>query len=150
MKMGHLTREPIHIHDFIRAAPESNFRSGAGVFFLGMIRDHSQERKVLYLEYEAHEEMAERILHDLAASALTRWPLEEIRLLHRLGRIGLGEIAVAIFVQSVHRDEAYQASRCLIEEIKHQAPIWKKEYFSDGTSEWSLCSEDHVDLSRSL
>jgi molybdopterin synthase catalytic subunit len=92
------------------------------------------------LEYDAYEEMAERILGELVGKACRQWDLEEVKLLHRLGRVELGEIAVAIAVESAHRNEAYQASRFLIEEIKHTVPIWKKEYFADGTSEWSLCS----------
>ena len=146
--MKYLTREPISIHGVI-ASPvasgdsprndEQGFRTGASVLFLGIVRDHSNERKVLYLEYEAYEAMAERILETLIVAAPQQFKTEEIRLVHRLGRVNLGEIAVAIRVESAHRDEAYAASRYLIEEIKHKVPIWKKEYFSDGTSEWSQC-----------
>ena len=113
--------------------------AGASVIFFGTIRNHSEGRKVLYLEYEAYSEMAESLLEDLVQQAYRRWPIEKIKLLHRLGRVELGEIAVAIEILSAHRDEAYQTSRFLIEEIKHKVPIWKKEFFEDGTSEWGLC-----------
>ena len=116
--------------------------SGAVVSFLGMVRNHSNGRKVLYLEYEAYETMAENLIGDLIAEAKTIWGGDRIKVLHRLGKIGLGEIAVWVEVQSAHRDEAYRASRFLIDEIKHKVPIWKKEFFEDGTSEWGICRHD--------
>jgi molybdopterin synthase catalytic subunit len=126
-----------------RFIPSSTkFSSGAAVLFLGTVRDHSEGKKVLFLEYEAFEEMAEQMLGGLVREALEKWPLEEIRLVHRLGRVNLGEIAVAIAVESAHRDEAYLASRFIIEGIKHKVPIWKKEYYADGTSEWTGCRND--------
>lgn len=130
-----LTREPIRLDEFLEVP--ADFKTGASVLFLGLVRDHSEGRKVLCLEYEAYEEMAERMMADLITASFAQWPLENFRILHRLGRVELGEVAVAIEVRSVHRDEAYQASRFLIEGIKHDIPIWKKEYFSDGTSEWN-------------
>ncbi len=146
----YLTRNEIRTVGFLNR--DDDFKAGASVLFLGMVRSDSgdsNEEKVLYLEYEAYEEMAERMLEELVRSAFEKWPLEEIKILHRLGRIWLGQIAVAIEVKSVHRDEAYQASRYLIEEIKHKIPIWKKEYFSDGTNRWSLCQVEHAYLQRS-
>jgi molybdopterin synthase catalytic subunit len=142
----YLTRQPIDTFSFTGALRDASV--GANVLFLGVVRRHSHGKEVLYLEYEAYERIAERMIHELILSAFKRWLLEEIRLIHRLGRVELGEIAVAINVSSAHRDEAYEASRYLIEEIKHKVPIWKKEYFADGTSEWSQCQE-HVELSRS-
>ena len=138
----YLTRETINVSD------GRNLKSGASLVFLGTVRNHSEGREVLYLEYEAYEAMAERMIEESVKSAFEKWKLEEIKLLHRLGCVELGEIAVAIEVRSAHRDEAYQASRYLIEEIKHKVPIWKKEYFKDGTGEWSLC-QTHALLSRS-
>ncbi len=138
--MAYLTQERIRSEDFL--APANNFSAGAEVLFFGVIRNHSEGRKVKFLNYEAYAPMAERLLEELVKEAQRAWPLEQVRLLHRTGRLELGDIAVAIGVHSAHRDEAYQASRFLIEQIKHQVPIWKKEYFEDGTSEWSLCSHD--------
>lgn len=133
----YLTRDMISAQGFM--TKREGFSAGASVIFLGMIRSHSENRKVKYLEYEAYESMAEKMLEGLIRKAHNRWPLEAVKLSHRLGRVEPGEIAVAIDVRAAHRDEAYQASRFLIEEIKHQVPIWKKEYFEDGTSEWGLC-----------
>ena len=118
---------------------DAEFKSGAEVIFLGKVRNHSEGRKVLYLEYESYEAMAENLIGTLIEQAKLRWEINSARVLHRLGKVGLGETAVLIVVEAAHRDEAYQASRFLIEEIKHKVPIWKKEYFADGTSEWSLC-----------
>jgi molybdopterin synthase catalytic subunit len=83
--------------------------------------------------------MAENLIADLIEQAKKNWKIDRVSVLHRLGTVGLGETAVLIQVDSAHRDEAYQASRFLIDEIKHKVPIWKKEYFADGTTEWSLC-----------
>lgn len=133
----HLTRTPICASELLEMT--SNFTSGASLLFFGTVRNHSGGREVLYLEYEAYEEMAEKMMAELLAEAFQKWPLKGIKLFHRLGRVELGEIALAISVESAHRGEAYQASRHLIEGIKHKVPIWKKEYFADGTSPWSRC-----------
>ena len=149
--MAYLTREPIDISEVVgRGGFETcPYGTGASVLFLGIVRKYSEGKRVTYLEYEAYEEMAEQRIQALVDSALQSWPLEGIQILHRLGRVDLGEIAVAIDVRSTHRNEAYQASRYLIEEIKQCVPIWKKEYFEDGTSEWSLCGS-YAELSRSV
>ncbi len=138
----HLTRDSIPVEDL--ACDSRDFHSGAKVIFLGKVRNHSQGRKVLYLEYEAYESMAESLIGNLIVEAQTILKIDGVRVLHRLGKVELGEAAVLIEVGSAHRDEAYQASRFLIEGIKHQVPIWKKEYFADGTSEWSLCQHKHA------
>lgn len=134
--MPYLTSEIIDAQHFV--APAIGYHRGASVLFLGIVRDHSEQKQVLYLEYEAYESMAEALFEQLILAAKAQWPVD-VRLQHRLGRVKLGEIAVAIEVSSAHRDEAYRASRFLIDEIKHRVPIWKKEHFSDGTSQWSLC-----------
>ena len=143
----YLIREPIDPSEFFECSNDET--SGARVLFLGKIRKYSEGKGVCYMEYEAYEEMADRIIKALIDSAFRHWPVDNIRLLHRLGRVDLGEIAVAIDVRSAHREEAYQVSRYLIEKIKHNVPIWKKEYFEDGTNEWSLC-QSHAELSGSV
>jgi molybdopterin synthase catalytic subunit len=140
--MAYLTPELIDPQRFI--APSADHHRGASVLFLGIVRDHSPSenappKPVLFLEYEAYESMAEALLDQLILAAKAQWSVDHVRLQHRVGRVNLGEVAVAIEVSSAHRDEAYRASRFLIDEIKHHVPIWKKEHFSDGTSEWSLC-----------
>lgn len=142
----YLTQHSIDPIQFLKDS--ENPVSGASVIFFGVVRNHSKGRGVLYLEYEAYEEMAESLLEDLIKQAYRQWPVEQIKLLHRIGRVEVGQIAVAIEVLSVHRDEAYQASRFLIEEIKHKVPIWKKEFFEDGTSEWGSCHSRGHELHR--
>ena len=141
----HLTRKPIRPSDFLE---NGDFKNGATVLFLGKVRDHSEGKKVLYLEYEAYETMAEKMIAGLIVSTSKKFQVEAVTIRHRLGRLELGEIAVAIAVEGAHRDETYAASRFLIEEIKHRVPIWKKETFADGTSEWGLCKH-HADLQAS-
>ena len=143
----YLIREPIDPSEFFERSNDGT--SGASVLFLGKVRKYSEGKEVSHLEYEAYEEMAERRIQALVDSVLQSWPLEGVQILHRLGRVDLGEIAVAIDVRSAHRSEAYLASRYLIEEIKHRVPIWKKEYFEDGASEWSRCGS-YAELSRSV
>ena len=141
----YLTRELIDAESFVT---RSDFKSGASVLFFGICRDHSNGRSVSHLEYEAYDEMAERAIRRLIKSAKEQWAIHEILLLHRLGTVHLGEIAVAIDVRSAHRGEAYAASRFLIENLKHEVPIWKKEFFTDGTNEWSLCTHAEFQSSR--
>ena len=138
----YLTREPIHPQ--VLAGESPDFHSGAEVVFAGKIRNHSEGRQVLYLEYEAYEGMAEKMIRNLAADAKALWPVDRILVRHRLGKILPGEIAVWIQVEAAHRDEAYRASRFLIEAVKHKVPIWKKEYFADGASEWSRCGQEEI------
>lgn len=138
--MPYLTRKKIKPGLFLEQTLD--FKAGASVFFLGRIRGHSSGKEVAYLEYTAYEALAETRIADLISEAAGRWGVLDSRVLHRLGRLDLGEIAVMIEVRSGHREEAYQTSRFLIEGIKHQVPIWKKEYFKDGTSAWGGCRHE--------
>ncbi len=105
---------------------------GAVVIFDGVVRDNSRGRPTLYLDYEAYEPMALAQLNKLRAEALGRFAVREVAIVHRLGRIQIGESSVLIAVFSAHRAAAYEASRWLIDTLKRTVPIWKKEYFSDG------------------
>ncbi len=115
---------------------------GALVMFVGVVRgDRRGTRRVQALRYEAYPEMAEAQIDQLVVEAKARWMLDEVRILHRLGRVDIGQISVVVMVTAQHRDEAYAASRFLIEQIKHRVPIWKREQYHDGTSEWVSCRE---------
>jgi len=108
---------------------------GAVVSFVGRARDRSDDgREVLELEYEAYVPMAERVLEEIAEEAAERWDAA-VGIVHRVGLVPLGDVAVVIVCASAHRDAAYQASRYAIEAIKERLPIWKRERFADG-SEW--------------
>lgn len=107
---------------------------GALVTFAGVVRDHSGERRTRYLEYEAYAEMAEAVMTELASQAMARWPLGDVAIVHRTGRIEIGETSVLISVASSHRGEAFEATRFLIDRLKEVVPIWKKEVSDDGYS----------------
>src|SRR5215472_4760772 len=105
---------------------------GAVVAFEGIVRNHSRGRRTLFLEYEAYEPMALKELESLAIQARSQFPIREIAILHRLGRLEIGETSVFIVVASAHRSGAFAACRWLIDTLKRTVPIWKKEHFEDG------------------
>jgi molybdopterin synthase catalytic subunit len=105
---------------------------GAVATFVGVVRDNHAGRGVLWLEYEAHEEMANRQLVALIEEARRRWPVGEVAVQHRLGRLEIGEVSVAIAVAAPHRAEALEACRWLIDTLKAEVPIFKKETYGDG------------------
>jgi molybdopterin converting factor subunit 1 len=105
---------------------------GAIVVFEGIVRNHSRGRRTLYLDYEAYEPMALKQQEALAAQALDQFKIREVAIVHRLGRLEIGETSVLIIVASAHRAPAFEACRWLIDTLKRTVPIWKKEYFEDG------------------
>jgi MoaE-MoaD fusion protein len=107
---------------------------GAALVFEGVVRNHTRRRKTLYLEYEAYEEMALREMELLAGKALREFHIRDVALVHRLGRLEIGETSVLIAVASAHRSAAFEACRWLIDTLKRTVPIWKKEYFEDGSA----------------
>jgi MoaE-MoaD fusion protein len=120
---------------------------GAIVIFDGIVRNHSRGRRTLYLEYEAYTEMALNQMHHLATRALADFSIRQVALVHRLGRIEIGESSVLIAVFSAHRAAAFDACRWLIDTLKQTVPIWKKEFFADG-SVWADGDPFPGDLSR--
>jgi molybdopterin synthase catalytic subunit/molybdopterin converting factor small subunit len=105
---------------------------GAAVVFEGVVRDNTRGRRTLYLDYEAYEEMAVKQMDALAEQALQQFPIRDVAMVHRLGRLEIGEASVLIVVASAHRAAAFDACRWLIDTLKRTVPIWKKEYFEDG------------------
>lgn len=105
---------------------------GAVVIFDGIVRDNTRGRRTLYLDYEAYDEMALKQMEGLVAEAKTRFKVRRVSIVHRLGRLQIGESSVFIAVASAHRAAAFDASRWLIDTLKKTIPIWKKEYFEDG------------------
>lgn len=110
--------------------------AGAVVLFLGTVREMTAGRQTLALDYEAYPEMARAKMAELEVVARQRWPVVEVGIIHRLGHLELGDISVAIAVSCPHRQQAFEAGRFLIDEFKLVVPIWKKENWSDGTTEW--------------
>jgi molybdopterin synthase catalytic subunit len=105
---------------------------GAALVFEGIVRNHTRGRRTLYLDYEAYEEMALKQMEALAGQALEQFSVRDVAVVHRLGRIEIGETSVWIGVASAHRAAAFDACRFLIDSLKRTVPIWKKEYFVDG------------------
>jgi molybdopterin synthase catalytic subunit len=125
-----LTRDSIAASDLVASAKRGE--DGAVVVFDGIVRDNSRGRRTLYLDYEAYEEMAAKQLKELANEARTRFDVRHVTLVHRLGRLEIGETSVLIVVASAHRGQAFEACRWLIDTLKKTVPIWKKETFQDG------------------
>ena len=128
----YLVREPID--SAALAAGVSTPADGAVATFVGVVRDSHDGRKVLWLEYEAHEEMARKQVAALIDEARRRWPVGAIVIQHRLGRLEIGEVSVAIAVAAPHRAAALEACRWLIDTLKAEVPIFKKEAYGDGQS----------------
>ncbi len=114
----------------------NSHEAGAICLFLGTVRELTAGRRTVALEYEAYPEMALRKLAELESEARGRWPVIEIAIVHRVGRLELGEVSVAVAVNSPHRQDAFEACRWLIDTLKERVPIWKKEEWSDGSEEW--------------
>jgi molybdopterin synthase catalytic subunit len=110
--------------------------AGAVVLFSGEVRESNLGRDVAYLEYEAHAPLAEKMIAEILAEAKAKWRLCVAVAQHRIGRVEIGETAVVVITASPHRSEAYAANRHIVDRIKHEAPIWKCEYYRDGTKEW--------------
>jgi molybdopterin synthase catalytic subunit len=109
---------------------------GAVVTFLGTVRDLTGSRMTVALEYEAYAGMAEKKMAEIEAATRQRWPVGELAMIHRLGRLEVGEVSVAVAVSSPHRGDAFDACRYAIDRLKELVPIWKKENWSDGSTEW--------------
>lgn len=105
---------------------------GAVCVFDGIVRDNTRGRKTLYLDYEAYREMALEQMRGLALEAITKFGVRDVAVVHRLGRLMVGETSVLIAVASAHRGAAFEACRWLIDTLKRTVPIWKKEQFADG------------------
>jgi molybdopterin synthase catalytic subunit len=121
--------------------------AGAIAIFLGTTRAETNEagRRLVALDYEAYQEMALQQMHALADDAKQRWPILRLVVLHRVGRVELGQPSVLIAVSTAHRAEAFEACRFLIDRIKAEATIWKKEVWEDGSASWV---GDHIGKSR--
>jgi MoaE-MoaD fusion protein len=107
-------------------------QDGAVTVFEGIARNHTRGRRTLHLDYEAYEAMALKQMEQLAQQALTQFSIRDLTIVHRLGRLEIGETSVLILVASAHRAAAFDACRWLIDRLKRTVPIWKKEYFEDG------------------
>ncbi len=113
--------------------------AGACATFEGRVRDHNEGRSVERLEYEAWDKLALRTGAGIVAEAIERFDLERAICVHRTGSLEIGECAVWVGASAAHRDEAFAACRYIIDRVKAEVPIWKKEHYSDGAAEWVNC-----------
>jgi MoaE-MoaD fusion protein len=125
-----ITREEICASELTHALQDH--QDGATVVFEGIVREQSQGRKTLYLEYEAYEAMAVRKMEEIGAEAKRLFEIDKVGMIHRIGKMEIGEISVVIVVTAVHRHPAFEACHYAINRLKQAVPIWKKEYFEDG------------------
>ena len=132
--MFRLTRGPIDYHDLTEMVRRP--QCGAVVTFLGTVRDLTGDKVTTALEYEAYPGMAEKKLAEIEAETRARWPIGDIMMVHRVGHLAVGEISVAVAVSCPHRAQAFEACRHAIDRLKELVPIWKKENWADGGTEW--------------
>src|SRR6202051_1095628 len=124
----HEPLDPVALAAYVRGNAD-----GAIVIFDGFVRDHSKNRRTLYLEYEAYEPMALAKIQEIAADLHKQFPIHRAAMVHRLGRLEIGQTSVYIAVSAAHRAAAFDACRYAIDTLKRTVPIWKKEYFEDGS-----------------
>lgn len=138
MSSGRLSREPIDPAALLTRVRRDE--DGGLALFVGVVRNHDHGRAVDALEYVAYEPMAERELSRIEDELRWRHPEARVLLSHRIGRLGVGEVAVVVAAAAPHRDEAFVACRAGIEAIKRRVPIWKREIGPDGTSWVTPCA----------
>ena len=132
--MIHLTRDPIDSVALLDAVRDP--LCGAVVLFLGTVRELTGAVRTVHLEYDAYVPMAEQKLREVAALAEQRWPIRRVGIVHRLGKLDVGDIAVAVAVSTQHRAEAFAAAEFIMNTVKELVPIWKQENAPDGSAEW--------------
>jgi len=132
-----LTHQPIDVAAATASLAETTAtEAGATVLFLGTVRELTAGRRTESLDYECYPEMAKKKLAELEAEARQRWELVQCTIIHRVGHLTPGEAGIIIIASAPHRQNAFEAARWLIDEIKRVVPIWKKENRPDGTSQW--------------
>jgi len=134
MVFAAVVRDPIDTAEVLARVGADE--DGAGLLFVGVVRDHNEGRPVGGVRYDAYEEMAVGVLTEIAGEAAGVLGTDRVAVVHRVGDLAVGEVSVAIAVSSPHRAQAYEGSRFIIEEIKKRLPVWKKEHYSDGVEEW--------------
>jgi molybdopterin synthase catalytic subunit len=111
-------------------------KAGGIVLFSGEVRNHHAEKKVTHLEYEAFVPMAEKMIQEIVQTAIEKWNLHSAICVHRIGKLEVCESAVVVVTAHSHRKESYEANQYIIDRVKHEVPIWKREFYEDGTSFW--------------
>jgi molybdopterin synthase catalytic subunit len=133
MKLFEIVTEPINTNELIQKVEKRE--AGAITTFIGMVREFTNGKRTVYLEYQAYVPMAEKMLAQIGEEITSKWENTIVAITHRIGSLDIGEAAVVIAVSSPHRKAAYEANEYAIERIKQIVPIWKKEIWEDG-QEW--------------
>lgn len=129
-----IVTEPIDVCSLLQWAHHP--KAGGIVLFSGAVRNHHAQKKVTHLEYEAFVPMAEQMILDITQAAIEKWNLHSAICVHRIGKLDICESAVVVVTSHAHRKESYEANQYIIDRVKHEAPIWKREFYEDGTSFW--------------
>jgi molybdopterin synthase catalytic subunit len=142
-----LVQDPIRVEELLARVRHPH--AGAVVLFLGTVRDHVTGPRVLHLDYEAYERMAVAEMQRIAGEVTQRWPVVGVALEHRVGRLEVGEVSVAVAVSAPHRKDAFEAGRYAIDALKVRVPIWKKEVW-EGGARWVGSEEGETSPHRVL
>lgn len=129
-----ISAEPLDIVGLLASAHHPG--AGAVVLFSGEVRNSNKGLAVNFLEYEAYVPLAVKLIEEITADACRKWPLYIATAQHRVGKVAVGDTVVVVITASAHRSEAYAANRYIIDRIKHEAPIWKCEHYTDGSQQW--------------
>ena len=132
--MFRVTTEPLdvqHVHNLVKTPAD-----GAVVTFDGIVRDNFDGRAVRYLEYEAYAAMAEKKMAEIAEEMRNKFAVGDVAMVHRIGRLEIGESSILIAVAAPHRQPAFEACAYAMDRVKEEVPVWKKEFFADGESHW--------------
>lgn len=132
--MIRLTKDIIDYHTLTEQVRRHD--CGAVVTFLGTVREMTEGRRTIALDYEAYPGMAEKKMAEIENDTRQRWPVGDMMIVHRLGHLELGDVSVAVAVSCPHRGQAFEACRFAIDRLKETVPIWKKENWADGSTEW--------------
>ena len=147
--MIEITHQPIST-DSVLASVQSE-RAGASVLFVGTTRRFTRDKETLQLDYECYEQMAIKKMEQLRDQALSKWPIVECSIVHRIGRVALGEASIAVAVSTPHRVASFEAAQWLVDTLKKQVPVWKREHWADGSQEWVHPDEsviENTDITR--
>lgn len=129
-----IVTEPIDVCGLLQLAHHP--KAGGIVLFSGEVRNHHTQKKVSHLEYEAFVPMAEKMIREITQTAIEKWNLHSAICVHRIGKLEICESAVVVVTSHSHRKESYEANQYIIDRVKHEVPIWKREFYEDGTSFW--------------
>ena len=142
-----ITPDPLSLGALVVSVMQNT--SGAVATFLGVVREFARGRRVSYLEYDAYPEMATATLRQVGEEIRHRWPVDRIAMVHRIGRLRIGEASIAIAIASPHRREALEACAFAIERVKEIVPIWKKEVWTDGAEWIGSTADEYQERKRS-